>query len=177
MFGRNLAATICCLAAAGAASADGVKFWDLCLNNAAAYDGSHPRAGLVWDGGSYLYGVTMNGGASGGGTLFRYKPSAYPDTSTTTFKRLHSFVANDHPTGTPILVNVSGTTYLRDIARGRHKQCRLHVAMQDGRHLVREDAQLRIKRRQFQLHALRWARSRSAERPYQHVVGHVLSGW
>ncbi len=50
---------------------DGSGFMKL-LNFSGASNGAHPRGSLLYDG-TYLYGTTLSGGASGLGTVFRIK--------------------------------------------------------------------------------------------------------
>jgi len=52
-------------------------------------DGASPEAGLVQGGDGNFYGTTLNGGTSGGGTVFKISPSG-------TLTTLHSF-SNDSP--------------------------------------------------------------------------------
>lgn len=111
----------------GGASGDGVVFelaapskangkWtETLLHSFSGTDGLNPQAGVVFDTSGNLYGATVGGGASSGGTVFKLAPPQAGQ-KTWTLSTLFSFNGNSNgaqPTGTLILDkagNIYGTT-------------------------------------------------------------------
>ncbi len=91
---------------------DGTGFQVLHSFTGGASDGMYPFSSLVVDGSGNLYGTTVNGGPSDGGTVFRVK------TDGTGFQLLHSFAGGVSDGSSPFASlildgsgNLYGTTY------------------------------------------------------------------
>lgn len=126
----NLYGTVCsadqCLLGfnIGAATGDGAVFelvkqadgtWsEKVLHSFKGIDGSGPGGSLIFDGLGNLYGVTCEGGAYGGGTMFKLRPNGHGGWAETTLHDFGSGADGSAPYSALVVDhagNLYGTTY------------------------------------------------------------------